>query len=226
MNRTSYKSQLILGLSALVFLLVPMVSWATPTLVPSGLSAGDIYRLVFVTSTTRDATSTDITDYDAHVQDAADNATISIGVGSAIGDIDWLAIGTTDTVDAIDHINVGTAPVYRLDGTKVAVNETDLFDGSILASININENEQTLTAFVWTGSNTDGRAAGTSFELGDSSTIESLTGIAAGVLTEKKRPFQQNINSQSSLYLGSAKPWWLRFQSPRRLRCLGPDCSG
>ena len=135
MTRTSYKSQLMLGLSALVFLLVPMVSWAT-TLVPTDLNPGDTYHLVFVSSTSRDATSTNIDDYDDHVQAAADAA--GIGVGSLIGDITWLAIGSTPTVDAITHIGV-SGPVYLLTDTRIANDEADLFDGFITVPISVDE---------------------------------------------------------------------------------------
>ena len=41
------------------------------SLIPAGLGPGDQFRLLFVSSTTRDATSSDIADYDAHVQSAA-----------------------------------------------------------------------------------------------------------------------------------------------------------
>ena len=39
-------------------------AFSAPIRVPTVLNAGDQYRLVFVTSTFRDATSTDVTDYD------------------------------------------------------------------------------------------------------------------------------------------------------------------
>lgn len=42
-------------------------AFSTPIAVPTVLNAGDQYRLVFVTSTFRDAMSTDIADYDAFV---------------------------------------------------------------------------------------------------------------------------------------------------------------
>ena len=138
------------GLTAMALLLVPIVSWATPILVPSGLSAGDTYHLVFVSSTTRNAVSADITDYDAHVQAAADNAAISIGVGSAIGNILWSAIGSTATVDAKTHIGV-SGPVFRLDGLQVATGEADLFGTTLINPININENEQTFDTATYTG---------------------------------------------------------------------------
>lgn len=52
------------GLGAIVMLaaisIMPITADAAPITLPIGLNPGDEYRLAFVTSTTRDATSTDI----------------------------------------------------------------------------------------------------------------------------------------------------------------------
>ena len=87
---------------------MPAIALSDPvTLVPTDLNAGETYHLVFITSTVRDATSADITVYDAFVQAAADEA------GGGLEDITWLAIGTTECgVAAIDHIPI-SGPVYR-----------------------------------------------------------------------------------------------------------------
>ena len=80
-------------------------------LVPDGLQPGDMYHLVFVTEGTRDATSTDIADYNAFVQAEAERpGAITENFG-----IEWFAIGSTATVDARDNAVV-EAPVYLLDG--------------------------------------------------------------------------------------------------------------
>ena len=68
------------------------------TIVPTGLNAGDTYHLVFVTSTTRNATSTNIADYDAFVNNVADLAS-----NAQLGDINWKVIGSTSSVDAVNH---------------------------------------------------------------------------------------------------------------------------
>ena len=65
---------LALPLPALARIEVPR-GW---DLIPSGLEAGDQFRLLFISSTERDATSADIADYNTHVQDA-------IGAGHADG---------------------------------------------------------------------------------------------------------------------------------------------
>ena len=96
---------------------------------------GDTYRLIFVTSTTTTATSTDISTYNAFVQGVADGAGLGTGVS---GPVNWNAVGSTATVDAID--NTGTAgpggsPILLMDGmTIIATDNADLWDG-ILATI-------------------------------------------------------------------------------------------
>lgn len=44
---------------------------------PAGLNAGDKYHVIFVSSTTMDATSSNIADYDTHVQSAANSEVCS-----------------------------------------------------------------------------------------------------------------------------------------------------
>ena len=120
-------------------------------------AAGDQYRLAFVTSETTDATSTDITTYNAFVQGLADAAGLSGGT--------WNVIGSTETVDARD--NTGTnryngthvsVPVFLIDGvTKIADDNVDLWNGSIDASINMTEiGTSGITGWVWTGTDPDG----------------------------------------------------------------------
>ena len=72
----------LLAIAAVLALLLPALArievprgW---DLIPSGLEAGDQFRLLFISSTERDATSADIADYNTHVQDA-------IGAGHADG---------------------------------------------------------------------------------------------------------------------------------------------
>jgi hypothetical protein len=124
-------------------------------LVPGGLVVGDKFQLVFVSSTTRDATSNDVADYDTHVQNAANAA----GIGNTAG-YTWEAIASTDTplVHTKNHVSV-TADVYRVDGIKVA-DAGDFWKdpgtGIHAAPMNINENGAVLNSDVWTGSNWEG----------------------------------------------------------------------
>ena len=121
--------------------------------VPPSLSPGDKYHLVFVTSTTRNATSTNILDYNAFVQAAADNA----GIGSGDG-VDWFAIGSTQTVAAKVNALIGaTNLVFLLNGTtKVADGFTDMWDKTLDNKINRTELGATYSGAVWNGSRDDG----------------------------------------------------------------------
>ena len=102
------------------------------TLKPSGLGAGDQFRLLIVTSTTRNANSTDISDYDAHVQTAVAAGHAGIRSHSS----QFQVVGCTAAVDARDH--TGTTytsadkgvPIYWLDGNKAADEYEDFYDGS------------------------------------------------------------------------------------------------
>ena len=118
---------------------------------PPGLSPDKQYRLVFVTSGARSALSPSIEVYNDFV-----NAFGDVAVES-----NWKAIGSTETVDAIE--NTGTAggggvPIYNLAGQLVAENYGDLWDGSLLNKIDIDENGATSGGHVWTGTGTDGAA--------------------------------------------------------------------
>lgn len=141
--------------------------------VPPSLSPGDKYHLVFVTSTTRNATSTNIADYNAFVQAAADNA----GIGSGDG-VDWFAIGSTQTVAAKVNALIGaTNLVFLLNGTtKVADGFTDMWDTTLDNKINRTELGATYSGAVWNGSKDNGAIPDWGSEwLGD---VEAVVGNA------------------------------------------------
>ena len=121
--------------------------------VPAGLNPGDKYHLAFVSSTSRDATSPDIGVYNSFVQAAADAA----GIGASEGVV-WKAIACTTTVKARDNALV-SAPVYRMDGQQLATGFSDLWSSALNASLSLDENGQTITSIVWTGTNPDGGQA-------------------------------------------------------------------
>ena len=102
-----------------------LASWS---LTPAGLAVGDQFRLIFLSSTKRDALSTDIADYNTFVQDraAAGHADIQAYSGG------FGVIGCTAAVDARDNTaTTGTGvPIYWLDGAKVADDYADFYDGS------------------------------------------------------------------------------------------------
>ncbi len=100
-------------------------------LTPDGLGGGDKFRLLFLSSTTTDAASTDIADYNTFIQNLVAAGHDDIQDYSA----GFRAVGCTEAVDARD--NTGTnpntdgdgVPIYWLDGSRVAVDNTDFYDG-------------------------------------------------------------------------------------------------
>ncbi len=111
---------------------------AAPITIPTGLNVGDQYRLVFLTAAATTASSTNIADYNAFVQAQADASGLS-----ALGTT-WTAIGSTATVDARDNTSTNPAStgvaIYNLNDALVASNNADLWDGTIAAAINFDEN--------------------------------------------------------------------------------------
>lgn len=88
-------------------------------LVPAGLNPGDSFRVAFASSTTRDAQSSNIADYDQFITNLAVAAGLDTYFGSPVT---WQALGSTATVDAVDRLpkDFGSPPLYRLDGGLVA----------------------------------------------------------------------------------------------------------
>jgi len=115
------------------------------------LNPGDQYRIAFVTSTIRDATSSNIADYNAFVTAAANKVSELAGLGTG-----WTAIGSTASIDARDNTNTNFTTstgvgIYLLNDTKLADNNADLWDGNIDVPLSIDENGQNLVTVVWTG---------------------------------------------------------------------------
>ena len=141
-----------------------MASQAAVITMPSGLSHGDQYRIVFVTSTTIQATSSDISTYNAHVTAAAAlNPDLAVIEGTVEQTTTWTAIGSTDSVNARDNTSTTGAGtgigIYLLNDTAIATSYTDLWDGTIANLFNVDEQGDSgpyANSQVWTGTNGDG----------------------------------------------------------------------
>ena len=98
---------------------------------PNGVTGGDQFRLIFLSSTQRKPNSTNIADYNTFVQDlAADGHT---GIQPYADGFN--VVGCTTDVDARDNTattftnaNKGV-PIYWLNGNKVADNYQDFYNG-------------------------------------------------------------------------------------------------
>ena len=126
-------------------------------LAPDGIEPGDSFRLLFVTSSTRNASSTDIADYNAHVRDAAGgNDSLKSFKGR------FTALISTSSVNVKD--NTGTTgagvPVHWLGGDKVADDYADLYDGDWDSASGKTEIGGGYTGLVWTGGSRTGETSG------------------------------------------------------------------
>ncbi len=92
---------------------------------PTRVGAGETFRLLIITDDWRDATATDIAEYDAHVWDSirTGHAAIRRYAGQ------FRVVGSTAAVDARDHTRTNPndaghpdAPIYWLNGERVAAN--------------------------------------------------------------------------------------------------------
>ncbi|MGA2769628.1 MAG: PEP-CTERM sorting domain-containing protein [Bryobacteraceae bacterium] len=143
------------GVNHLVLLVLAVVGIAsrsdaaTIITVPLNLNPGDIYRLVFFTSTLTDATSTDINYYNNFVTLVADTVPALVDLGAT-----WTVIGSTATVDAKTNIGDTASGIYTLDGTEVAAGTAELFSpetSPLLSPIEIDQNGHMRADYVFTG---------------------------------------------------------------------------
>ncbi len=132
-------------------------------LVPDGLSGGDEFRLLFVTSTPMDSKSADIEDYNKFVQGRAAAGHGEIQAYSS----GFRVVGSTETVDARDNTattytkgDKGVRIYWLGGGTKVADDYEDFYDGSWDDEANRKTESGKLNSkpSVLTGSNHDGTA--------------------------------------------------------------------
>lgn len=167
--RTPQSFSIHVIVAAALLLAEATASFAAPITVPTGLSPGDPYRLAFVTSAARDATSPNIADYNAFVTGVANTVPDLVALGTT-----WTAIASTPTVDARDNTNTNPntavgVPIYLLNDTLLVNDNADLWDSSIAVPLQIDEQGLLLPVekrFVWTGSERNGTGFPGGNELG------------------------------------------------------------
>lgn len=197
--------------------IVPGFAGSLPStyLVPPGLNYGDQYRLMFVTSTTRDANSSNIGDYDSFVTSVANAG------GSVVQElgVQWKAIGSTAdywdiTTYSINHIaTTPNVPIYGLDGIQIATGagngSQELFSGSLMSGIHISEQATDLTGSrVFTGTTVAGLANhyppsyGYWYTLGffQDYTMTGLSGSTDSTWVEAGAVWRNGTAAQYSLY--------------------------
>ena len=111
---------------------VPAEVPADWSLKPTGLNTGARFRLLFLSSTKRDATATAIATYNTFVQSRAAAGHTDIQAYSA----GFRAVGCTAAVDARDNTSTTYTttdkgvPIYWLNGAQAADQYEDFYDGS------------------------------------------------------------------------------------------------
>ena len=161
--------------------------------------------MVFVTSTTSTAASSDISTYNTTVS----NAATAISALNALGTT-WRNIGTTNSVNAQTNTLTRTSdpsvPIYALNGLRVATGNTDLWDGTLENPISMNELGNTVSVTVWTGTAPNGTNGGWAYaENGGNGWVRrgtsSLTGAGDGTSTAGwTGQVGQSGNTGQSLY--------------------------
>ncbi len=181
-NIRSIAACIVLAIAAAGISSSPALS--APITVPTDLSVGDTYRLAFVTSANRNATSTDIADYNTFVTNVANAVPELAALGTT-----WTAIASTATVAARDNTStlpsfaggsIGS-PIYRLDDERIADSNDQLWNTGgfpFHAPLAVTEQGSLLggAPLVWTGTIGDGQIATNSSFLG--APDQALVGVA------------------------------------------------
>ena len=131
------------------------VDWAH---IPDGVGPGDSFRLMFITSGTRDATADNIADYNTFVQNAAaTNDDFKDFSGQ------FRALMNATDVSGGDNTGITDAgiPIYWLEGAKIANDYHDFSDGSWASKAGTDENGNRLDAgtTIWVATHRDETAA-------------------------------------------------------------------
>ena len=132
---------------------------------PPDLQLGDQYRILFVTEAQRDATSTDIGDYNAFVATDAGQSPALSGINTQ-----WRAVCCTATVNAIQNTGTGQppgggngVPIYLVSGQRVFDNYDALWSQNPLVPPEVTSSGLvSATDLVWTGCTANGTPQGPS----------------------------------------------------------------
>ena len=181
---------------------------------PSGVSVGGKFRLLFITSTVGNPTSSNIADYNSFVQARAAAGHTEIQDYSA----GFRAVGSTASVDARDNTcSTGTGvPIYWLNGSKAASNYGGFYDGSWDDEFHRrfeNGTETNSSIFIWTGSNDDGTGADGN-ELGRSAVMRARFNFNSGAASGTLRDHAAGGSINTAHYFGLSQVFVARSSTP------------
>ena len=131
-------------------------------LTPSGIEAGDRFRLIFVTSDTRLLSPPTPASFHLFVQDAASSGheaieQFSSGFHALVSTRHTTSLSNTATQHSPDNPGM---PIYWVGGDKVADDYRDFYDGCWDSNDPRDENGDAVGGEVWTGSKSDGTRSG------------------------------------------------------------------
>jgi hypothetical protein len=152
----------------IIFGVLSVSGTASATLIEAiaNLNEGDNYRVVFVTSTGRTATSTDINVYNNFVSNVARNGSVTSTLA-----LEWAALASTSTINAqvntgISSLDNRAVTIFSTFGDIIATSGQDLWNGTLMNPIIYNEAAiRGRGTYVWTGINSIG-AFMSDYELG------------------------------------------------------------
>ena len=182
-------------------------------IIPAGLSAGDEFRLIFLSSTKRNASSTAIADYNTFVQNRAAAGHANIRAYSS----GFRVVGCTANTHARDNTETtGTGvPIYWVNGNKVADDYADFYDGDWdEEAINKNEfgenglNTISILNYPFTGCNHNGTAArplgGSNVRIGRPNSSESGAGPLSNSVADVSKTSTRPMYGLSQVFQVSA----------------------
>ena len=151
-----YRRMLVLLASLLLIPISGLALDAPASLVPAGVGPGSQFYLIFTTSSSYDAASTNMSTYDNTVNAEAQSGSSLPGVGS----LTWKALGATSAVDQCKPFIDLTKPVYTVTKVLVSSTATAMFLGggtSLSNAPGVGPNGTTVNQNgAWTGCNTAG----------------------------------------------------------------------
>ena len=134
-------------------------NWSLKPDAPGAVNVGGKFRLLFVTLTAQNASTTVMDSYNGIIRDSVAAGHTDIRPYSHL----FNALGSTAAVDAIDNTKTTHTttdmgvPIYYLKGAKVADNYSDFYDGTWDSHAPTNELGTSSSAMaVWTGSQSNG----------------------------------------------------------------------
>ncbi|HEY4309157.1 MAG TPA: hypothetical protein VGN12_06865 [Pirellulales bacterium] len=142
-----FRLRLIATLCAILGLLG---THAAATVISPNLPPGSKYELLFVTLDSTAATSTNIATYNAF---AAAEAQLSPALKTLPPSVQWHAVASTNSVNAIVNAQDNDIPVYNTRGVLVATALSGLYDSGLTSPVQFNQFGNSETTLVWTGSN-------------------------------------------------------------------------